>query len=70
MSLKAAVQMPKTDREYQKWCRDSGDTRFIDGTGDPNGAWMGNRGQFFVRADTGDLYKKTTDNANTGWVAL
>ena len=70
MSLTPFIAVPKTDREWQHWMRASEDTRFISGSGDPNGVYMGNRGQVFLRTDTGDIYKKTTDSAKTGWVAL
>lgn len=70
MPILAPVTIPKTDREFTAWCRDTFDKRFISGTGDPNGSYMGNRGQLFLREDTGDVYKKTTDSVNTGWVAL
>jgi len=68
--LKPPVTMPTTDRDFQRWCKQTGDQRFISGSGDPEGEVLGNRGQVFLRSDTGDIYKKTTDNATTGWVAL
>jgi hypothetical protein len=70
MPLRPPISAPKTDREFAAWCRDTFDTRFLSGTGDPNGRYMGNRGQVFLRDDTGDIYKKTTDSVKTGWVAL
>jgi hypothetical protein len=74
MSLKPAVQMPKTDREYQKWCLDSGDTRFITGTGDPTGVHVANRGTLFLRTDGAPgstLYIKDDDDGlATGWTAV
>lgn len=73
MPLKPPVTYPATDREFQKWCRDSGDTRLLTGTGSPNGVYVANRGTLFIRTDGGvgsTLYYKTTDNVATGWTAL
>lgn len=66
----AVATIPDNDRDFQRWASKTGDMRFISGTGDPNGVYTGNRGQMFLRDDTGDVYKKTTNDANTGWVAL
>lgn len=68
--LKPPVTLPDNDRDFQRWCQQTGDQRFISGSGDPNGTYMGNMGQVFLRSDTGDIYKKTSNDADTGWVAL
>ena len=73
MPLKPPVTIPKSDREFAGWCRDTGDTRLITGTGDPNGVWTANRGTQFLRTDGGvgsTLYIKETDSVATGWRAL
>lgn len=73
MSLKAAVQMPKTDREYQKWCRDSYDERLRFGAGSPLGVVVADRGTLYMRTDGGantTLYvKEGNDQTALGWVA-
>lgn len=74
MSLKAAVQMPKTDREYQKWCRDSYDLRVMSGTGSPASVVVANRGTIYMRTDGGastTMYiKETGDGLSSGWRAV
>jgi hypothetical protein len=73
MSLKPFVAVPKTDREWQKWALDSGDTLFIVGSGDPNGVHTASRPRLFMRTDGGvgtSVYYKSTDGVATGWVAL
>ncbi len=52
----------------------SGGINQLVGTGDPEGVWASDSGSVFFRTDgTGgaeQLYVKTTDAVNTGWVAL
>lgn len=71
MPLRPPITMPKTDREFGTWCRDTGDTRLISGAGSPEGVYTANRGTIFLRTDgAGEVYRKTTDGVNTGWVAM
>lgn len=73
MSLKPFVTTPKTDREWQKWLRESHDMRVLFGDGSPEGVVTANRGTIYLRTDgstSTTLYVKTaSDGANTGWTA-
>lgn len=73
MSLKPPVQMPQTDREFQKWCRESYDLRVRFGTGSPLSVVVADRGTLYMRTDGGagtTLYvKEADDGLATGWVA-
>jgi hypothetical protein len=73
MGIKAAVQMPKTDREFQKWCAETHDLRVLRGTGTPLNNVVADRGTLFLRSDGGantTLYvKESGDGLSTGWVA-
>jgi hypothetical protein len=73
MPLKAPITTPTSDREFAAWCRDTGDTRLITGTGDPEGVYVANRGVVFLRTDGGastTLYVKTSgDGTSSGWTA-
>ncbi len=73
MPLKAAAVIPLTDREWQKWCAEGGDTRLITGAGSPAGVYAANRGTLFLRTDGGagtTLYvKEADDGLKTGWAA-
>lgn len=73
MSLKAPVTFPKTDREFQKWCRESYDLRVKFGEGSPNGVVVADRGVMYLRTDGGvgtTLYvKEAGDGLATGWTA-
>lgn len=71
MPLKPPVTTPKNDREFVQWCLQSGDTALVRGTGSPEGVYTANRGTIFLRTDgAGEVYRKSTDGVNTGWVAM
>lgn len=73
MGIKAAVQMPKTDREYQRWCRETFDLRVLFGAGTPLANVTADRGTLYLRTDGGagtTLYvKEGNDGTALGWVA-
>ena len=74
LGLKAAVTVPLTDRDYQRWCLQSGDTRIIGPlAGSPEGVYVANRGTLYLRSDGGattTLYVKTADDGlATGWTS-
>jgi hypothetical protein len=73
MGIKAAVQMPKTDREFQKFCAETYDLHVLRGTGTPLNNVVADIGTLFLRIDGGantTLYVKESGNgASTGWVA-
>ena len=71
MSLKPFVAVPKTDREWQKWVRETYDLRLQFGEGAPN--IVADIGTLYMRTDGGagtTLYVKESGNGLvTGWVA-
>jgi hypothetical protein len=73
MPLKPAVQQPKTDREWQRWCLESYDLRVKFGEGSPAGVVVADRGTLYLRTDGGantTLYvKELNDGLATGWTA-
>lgn len=73
MSIKAPAAIPKNDREFRSWCRDTYDERLKFGTGDPEGVVVADRGTIFMRTDGSTnttLYVKTADDGEaTGWTA-
>lgn len=73
MSLKAPVTMPKTDREFMAWLRQSFDERLKFGTGSPLNVVVADIGTLYTRTDGGantTLYVKEAGNGlSTGWVA-
>ncbi len=74
MAIKAPVQMPKTDREFQKWLSEAYDLRLKFGTGSPEGVIPADRGTIYMRTDGGagtTMYVKETGDypVATGWVA-
>ncbi len=73
MSLKPPAVMPATDREFQKWCRESYDMRVRYGAGSPEGVVVADRGTIYMRTDgstSTTLYVKTAnDGSATGWTA-
>lgn len=72
MPIRPAVQMPKTDREWQRWCLESYDLRVKFGTGTPLGNVVADRGTLYMRTDGGagtTLYvKEGNDGTALGWV--
>ncbi len=73
MSLKPPTSMPTTDREFQKWCRETHDQRLKFGSGSPEGVVTADIGTLYMRTDGGattTLYVKTANNGSaTGWTA-
>jgi hypothetical protein len=72
MGIKAAVQMPKTDREFQKWCAETFDLGILSGEGSPEGVVPAEPGTLYRNRLGGagtTLYAKETGTGNTGWVA-
>ncbi len=73
MSLKPSASMPTSDREWQRWCRDSHDLRVKFGAGSPEGVVVADRGTIDMRTDgsaSTTLYVKTAnDGLATGWTA-
>jgi hypothetical protein len=73
MSLKPPVTAPLTDREFQRWCRESYDLRVKFGAGSPEGEVVADRGTLYLRTDgstSTTLYVKTAnDGEATGWTA-
>lgn len=73
MSLKPFAAVPKTDREWQKWVRETHDQRLRFGTGSPEGVVTADIGTLYMRTDGGavtTLYVKTANNASAvGWTA-
>ena len=74
MSVKSPVTMPKTDREFQKWCAESYDLRVKFGTGSPAGVIVADRGTIYMRTDGGastTMYiKESGDGLSSGWRAV
>jgi hypothetical protein len=73
VSIKPPAAMPKSDREFQRWCRDTHDERVKFGEGSPEGVVIADRGTLYLRTDGSTnttLYVKTAnDGASTGWTA-
>lgn len=73
MSLKPGVSLPRTDRDWQRWCRESHDLRVLSGEGSPEGEVVADRGTLYMRTDgstSTTLYVKTADDGEaTGWTA-
>lgn len=73
MSLKPFAAVPKTDREWQKWVRETHDMGVLSGNGSPLNVVTANIGTLYRRLDGGantTLYVKEAGNGlKTGWVA-
>jgi hypothetical protein len=73
VSLKPPQTVPLTDRDFQRWCRESYDLRVRFGTGSPEGVVAADRGTIYMRTDgstSTTLYIKTDDDGEaTGWTA-
>ena len=73
MTIKAPVQMPKTDREFQKWLLEAYDLRVKFGEGSPASVVVADRGTLYLRTDGGagtTLYvKEGNDGTANGWAA-
>ncbi len=72
MSLKPSASMPTSDREWQRWCRDSHDLGLLSGLGSPEGEVAAPVGTLYRRLDGGantTLYVKESGTGNTGWSA-
>jgi hypothetical protein len=73
MGLKAPVQVPKEDRDFQRWCAQTYDLRVLFGAGTPLGNVVADRGTLYLRTDGGagtTLYVKEDNDATAlGWVA-
>lgn len=73
MSIKPPASMPKTDREFQAFCRETYDLRVRFGSGSPEGVVTADRGTLYLRTDgstSTTLYVKTAnDGSATGWTA-
>lgn len=73
MSLKPPASMPKDDRDFQRWCRESYDLRVKFGAGSPEGVIVADIGTLYLRTDgstSTTLYVKTANNGSaTGWTA-
>jgi hypothetical protein len=65
--------MPKNDREFQAFCRETHDLRLRFGTGSPEGVVTADIGTLYMRTDgstSTTLYVKTAGNGlATGWTA-
>lgn len=72
MSLKPFVAVPQSDREWQKWLRETYDEGVLSGNGSPEGEVTARVGTLYRRLDGGAgtcLYVKESGTSNTGWVA-
>lgn len=72
MSLKPFVTVPKTDREWQKWLRESFDMGVLSGNGSPEGVVTAPVATLYRRLNGGAgtcLYVKESGTGSTGWVA-
>lgn len=73
MSLKPPASMPKSDREFQRFCLETYDLRLKFGAGDPEGVVVADRGTIYMRTDGGvgtTMYSKEAgDGLSTGWEA-
>lgn len=72
MSLKPFVAVPTTDREWQKWLRETYDQGVLSGNGSPETVVTAPVGTLYRRLDGGagtTLYVKESGTAKTGWVA-
>ena len=73
MSLKPFVSVPKSDREWQKWLRETHDQRLRFGAGSPLNVVTADIGTLYMRTDGGantTLYVKESNNGSAlGWVA-
>jgi hypothetical protein len=74
MSLKPFAAVPKTDREWQKWVRETYDEGVLSGNGSPLNVVTANIGTLYRRLDGGagtSLYIKESGNGlKTGWRAV
>jgi hypothetical protein len=69
MSLKAPVSLPTTDRDFQRWCRETFELRRT-GVATPVGVVVPKYiGEEFLNT-TGPTWYKSTGLTNTNWVAL
>lgn len=72
MGLKASANIPKTDREWQQWCTQTGLDFIHRGTGSPEGVVTAPVGHLYLRSDgstSTTLYVKTSGTGSTGWTA-
>lgn len=72
MSLKPPASVPLTDRDFQRWCRESYDLGVLSGTGSPNNVVTAAIGTLYRRLDGGantTLYVKESGTGSAGWVA-
>lgn len=72
MSLEPGVGLPRTDRDWVRWCRFA--LKFIKiGEGSPEGVVVADRGTLYLRTDgstSTTLYVKTADDGEaSGWAA-
>ena len=70
MSLKPFVAVPQTDREWQKWLRETYDEGVLSGYGSPEGSVAAPIGKLYRRLDGGagtTLYvKESSPTPSTG----
>lgn len=72
MSIKPPAAMPKNDREFQAFCRETHDLGLLSGEGTPEGVITARVGTLYRRLDGGagtTLYVKESGTGNTGWIA-
>lgn len=72
MGLKAPAAMPKDERQFTRWCRETEIDFIHRGSGSPEGVVTAPVGHLFLRSDGGattTLYVKTSGAGNTGWTA-
>lgn len=72
MSLKPPASVPLTDRDFQRWARESYDLNVLSGTGSPEGVVTAPIGKLYLRQDGGantTLYVKESGVSSTGWIA-
>jgi hypothetical protein len=73
MSLKPTASMPKTDRDWDRFCLESHDLNLLSGFGSPEGVVPSSPGRLYLNKNGGTgttLYKKETGTGNTGWIAV
>jgi hypothetical protein len=73
MSLKPPAAIPKTDRDFQRFCLETHDMRLKFGSGSPEGLVVADIGTLYMRTDgstSTTLYVKTANNGSAnGWTA-
>jgi hypothetical protein len=73
MSLKPPAAVPKSDREFQRFCLESHDMNLLSGFGDPEGVVPASPGVLYLNKSGGagaTLWVKESGTAKTGWVAI